>query len=290
MATLPQMDYHGGFDTVIDDVLLTLVASTASLVVLTCLPPEKEDNPMWIRTLACSVAVLLSVSSAYPADDEQPLTPEQQQAVDALKALGGNVMPIAQNDDRLDVTLHLADSDVTDEHLALVATLPKVAWLNLAGTKITDAGLAQIAGLTSLEKLHLEKTGITDAGLAHLAGLKSLVYLNVYGTKVSDAGLQHLHGLKNLKKVYVWQTECTPEGINALILAFSPLEVVGALELKPVVVEEPKAEEAKKEEPKKEEAKKEEPKKEEAKKEEPKKEEPKKDDAPKEKTEEKPAA
>ncbi|MBX3439823.1 MAG: hypothetical protein KF861_20200, partial [Planctomycetaceae bacterium] len=69
--------------------------------------------------------------------------------------------------------------------------------------------------------------------------------LNLYGTQVSDAGLQQLRGLKHLRKVYVWQTQCTPEGINALRLAFSPLEVVGALELKPVVVEEPKAEEPK---------------------------------------------
>ncbi|MGE0377210.1 MAG: hypothetical protein AB7Q45_17505, partial [Planctomycetaceae bacterium] len=67
-------------------------------------------------------------------------------------------------------------------------------------------------------------------------------------------------GLKSLKKVYVWQTQCTPEGMNKLKLAFSPLEVVGALELKPAVVEEPKAEEPKAEEAKAEEKKADEPK------------------------------
>ncbi|MGE0377859.1 MAG: hypothetical protein AB7Q45_20795, partial [Planctomycetaceae bacterium] len=103
---------------------------------------------MWIRALACSVAVLLTLPTLRAADDAQPAAPEQQEAINAIKAVGGNVMPIAQNDDRLDVTLHLADQDVTDEQLALVAKLPKVAWLNLAGTKITDAGLAHLSGMT----------------------------------------------------------------------------------------------------------------------------------------------
>src|SRR5690606_14184092 len=95
------------------------------------------------RSLLAAV-MMLSVSTGAVADDAAA---GQKAATDALKALGGNVMPIAQNDDRLDVTLHLADKDVTDEHLALVAKLPKVAWLNLAGTKITDAGLEHLAGL-----------------------------------------------------------------------------------------------------------------------------------------------
>jgi len=194
---------------------------------------------MRLRIIGCSLAIVFGWMSIGIADDEAGLTAEQQQAVEALKALGGNVMPIAQNDDRLDVTLHLTDQDVTDEHLALVAQLPKVAWLNLAGTNITDAGLQHLAEMTMLEKLHLEKTAITDSGLEQLTKLKSLVYLNLYSTKVTDAGLQHLHGLKSLKRLYVWQTECTPAGIMALRVKFSPLEVVGALELKPVEEEAP---------------------------------------------------
>ncbi|MCA8999477.1 MAG: hypothetical protein KDA80_20955, partial [Planctomycetaceae bacterium] len=87
------------------------------------------------------------------------------EALAAIKKLGGNVMQVAQNDPRLDVTLHLADGEVTDAALADVAKLGDVLWLNLAGTKITDAGLAQLANLKSLEKLHLEKTDIGDAGL-----------------------------------------------------------------------------------------------------------------------------
>ena len=221
-------------------------------------------------------------TGATSADDAQDMTAEQQQAVKTLESLGGRVMPIAQNDDRLDVTLHLTDKDVTDEHLALIAKLPKVAWVNLTGTKITNDGLKHLAGLATLEKLHLKDTGVSDPGLAHLTGLNSLVYLNLYATQVSDAGLKHLRRLKNLRSVYVAQTKVTPEGMLRLQAATSPLKVVGNLELKPVEPpkeekkEEPKKEPAKKEPAKKEPAKKAEPKKEQPKKAEPKKAEPKK--------------
>ena len=152
----------------------------------------------------------LSVASA------EETAPPDPAALGAIRGLGGNVMPLAQSDPRLDVTLHLADQAVKDEHLAWVAKLKPVVWLNLAGTKITDAGLEQLKGLTTLEKLHLERTAITDAGVVHLQGLTNLEYLNLYGTKVTDAGLKNLAGLKKLKKLFLWQTGTTPEGIAAL--------------------------------------------------------------------------
>jgi hypothetical protein len=192
-----------------------------------------------MQILVFSAAVLLLAGIAA-ADDEIEAPPLDEQAAQAVKDAGGNVMAIAQDDPRLDVTLHLSDQEITDEHLAIVARLQPVVWLNLAGTKVTDAGLAEIAGMTTLEKLHLEKTGIGDAGLEHLEGLQNLVYLNIYGTKVSDAGLEHLQGLEKLRKLYVWQTEVTDEGIARLKESLPEVEVIAGLELKPA---EPPAEE-----------------------------------------------
>src|SRR5215218_5616089 len=116
-----------------------------------------------MRFWFCSLLVLGAAAATIAADAPAPPSPE---AVNAVKAVGGNVLAIAQNDPRLDVTLHLADKDVTDAVLPEVAKLPSVASLNLAKSKITDGGLAAIAGMTTLEKLHLENTGIGDAGLA----------------------------------------------------------------------------------------------------------------------------
>lgn len=156
------------------------------------------------------------------------------EAVAAIRKVGGNVLKISQNDPRLDVILHLAGHDVTDETLPHVAQLEGIAWLNLAGTKITNDGLAQLAELKTLEKLHLERTGIGDAGLAHLQQLENLSYLNLYGTAVTDAGLKHLQGLKKLRRLYVWQTQVTEAGIAELKGAIAELTVIGAVTLQPV--------------------------------------------------------
>ncbi len=195
-----------------------------------------------MRYLLC----LALVSTGVRAEDAP--TPPNPEAVAAIKALGGNVMAIAQNDPRLDVTLHLADKEVNDQALASVGKLANVVWLNLARTKITDAGLASIKEMKTLERLHLEKTGITDAGLPHLAGLENLTYLNLYGTQVTDAGLAQLHGLKKLKRLFVFESKVTPEGIAALKTAMPELQVIGGLENKPVEPAKP-AEEAKPAEP-----------------------------------------
>lgn len=195
-----------------------------------------------MRPVTLSLLLICGFLPELAAQDVPPPNPE---AVAAIKALGGNVMPIAQNDAHLDVTLHLASGDVTDDALAQVAKLDGIVWLNLAGTKVTDAGLAQLANLKSLEKLHLERTSIGDEGLTHLAGLEKLAYLNLYGTKVTDAGLKQLHNLKQLRRVYVWQTGVTDAGMAELKAAIPEVTIIAGLDLKPV--EPPKPEEPKKE-------------------------------------------
>jgi len=65
-------------------------------------------------------------------------TDAEKAAMAEIKKLGGNVLEIAQNDARLDVAFHLADTKINDTHLALVKSLPKTMILNLRGTEITD--------------------------------------------------------------------------------------------------------------------------------------------------------
>ena len=179
--------------------------------------------------------------------EEKPMPTEAEAAAIAeIKKLGGNVMEIAQNDARLDVAFHLADTKINDTHLASVKNLPRTMILNLRGTEVTDAGLAHLKDLKGLTKLHLEKTKVTDAGLEHLKGLENLEYLNLYGTTVTDAGLKHLEGLKKLKRVYLWQTQATDAGVAALKAAVPEVQIVRALELpKPPPPAEPKPEEKK---------------------------------------------
>ncbi|OYW21991.1 MAG: hypothetical protein B7Z55_05165, partial [Planctomycetales bacterium 12-60-4] len=149
-----------------------------------------------------SLSAISAIGGMAIAEDAKPArTAAEEQAIAAIKKLGGLVLEIAQNDPRLDVAFHLADSKIGDAEIAPVKDLPQTAQLNLRGTEVTDAGLVHIKDLKGLTKLHLEKTKVTDAGLEQLKGLENLEYLNLYATAVTDAGLKSLAPLKKLKKL-----------------------------------------------------------------------------------------
>ena len=159
-----------------------------------------------------SVMTLSLVSSAF-AEDKKP-DPAAEQAKSKIRAAGGSVLELAQNDDRLEVAFHLSDQKITDDTLKTLAGLTKISSLNLRGTEVTSAGLAQLKELKGLTHLHLEKTKVNDAGLKFLQELPNLEYLNLYGTEITDAGLPQLGQLKKLKRLYVWETKVTrPTGL-----------------------------------------------------------------------------
>lgn len=151
------------------------------------------------------------------------------EAASAIRELGGLVMPIAQSDERLDVSLHLADGEIGDDAVGLVSRLDNVAWLNLAGTAVGDEGVKRLAGMKSLERLHLERTKVTDASAEPLAELPKLTYLNLYGTALTDAGLETLTKSKSLRKLFVWQTKVTSDAAKAA--SGESLSVVGEVAL-----------------------------------------------------------
>src|SRR5579863_1129404 len=182
-----------------------------------------------MRRALCFLCVLaIGVTTLQTmADDEKPKRTEPElKAIAKVKELGGQVMELAQNDSRLEVSYHLTGGKVTDEYLLPLVDVKDIVHLNLRGTDVTDAGMATVGKLTSLIRLHLERTKITDAGLAQLKGLTNLEYLNVYATAVSDAGLGQLTGLKKLKKLYVWETKASQSGINKLKGAIAGIEVI----------------------------------------------------------------
>lgn len=157
-----------------------------------------------------------SASSSTVGPGAHKSAPINPAVVAKIEKLGGMIGPVAQNDDHLDINLHLAGANVTDASLVTLSTLKGVVRLDLGTTPITDAGLQHIRGLKELTELHLEGTKISDAGLASLADMKGLTYLNLYGTGITDAGLTHLSHLTNLKHLYLWQTKVTPGGVATL--------------------------------------------------------------------------
>ena len=129
---------------------------------------------------------------------------------------------------------------LTDSHLARIATFKQLSALDLRGTSLTDLGLKHVAALEGLEQLYLGGTRVTSEGLAHLGnltnlkvlnlqdlpvdadsftghlgGLTSLSGLNLVGTDFDDAGLAALEGLGNLKAL-VLPTAITDAGLKHL--------------------------------------------------------------------------
>ncbi|MEK7793705.1 MAG: c-type cytochrome domain-containing protein [Candidatus Hydrogenedentota bacterium] len=154
------------------------------------------------------------------------VAPAPEEALRAIRDIGGLALPLAQDNNLVRVDMKLARDAAGDAQLALLDPIAgQVTWLGLANTAVTDAGLAALTKLPKLTALHLENTKVGDAGLASLAGLSNLEYLNLYGTQVGDAGVQQLAVLKNLKKLYLWQTKATKDGAAKLREALPELEV-----------------------------------------------------------------
>ena len=163
-----------------------------------------------------------------PADRPGPLTDADRAAIADLERLGGRAVTLAQNDARLDVSLHLGEVTVTAEHFAALERLAgRLHGLNLRGTNVDDALARKLTLLPNLERLHLEKTRITDAALVPVGTLEKLRYLNLYGTGVTDAGLPSLRGLRSLEKLFLWQTGATAGGVLRLRESLPETEFVG---------------------------------------------------------------
>ncbi len=142
----------------------------------------------------------------------QETPPVVEDPVTTIEKRGGRIMPEAGRPK----TVTLADTQVTDAELALLAKLPALEGVNLFRTETTDAGLAHLAGLTNLKWLSLAETPISDAGLAHLSNLDGLESLDLEGTAVTDKGLEHLTGLKSLTWLNVAATKVTEIGVEDL--------------------------------------------------------------------------
>ncbi len=135
------------------------------------------------------------------------------------------VLPVAQNSNYL-MANFVIDSSVSNEELQLLLQLKKqLIWLNLANTNINDASLSIIAQLNNLTRLHLENTLITDKGMQQLRSLSNLQYLNIVGTKVSSQGLVQLKGLKKLQLLFLYQTNINAKEYAALKTIFSKTQI-----------------------------------------------------------------
>jgi hypothetical protein len=128
--------------------------------------------------------------------------------------------------------LTLEMTDVTDDGIASVVTLPRLRRLVIYGGSpgITDRGLAGLKGKTSLEALELRNTRVTDDGLRVLLDLPNLRSLTLYydpwrGARLTDAGLSHLRNLPKLETVKLTGGWASGEAVAELRAALPTCKV-----------------------------------------------------------------
>jgi len=112
-------------------------------------------------------------------------------------------------------TLVLDRTDLRDEDLEPLRSLPNLRWLKLPGP-VGDPGLEAIAACRDLEILNLPGAAFTDGGLAKLATLDRLSLLRFGSPRVTDSGLGHLKSLPRLKALHLIGVPITDAGLEAV--------------------------------------------------------------------------
>jgi hypothetical protein len=139
--------------------------------------------------------------------------PAPKEALEAIRAVNGIAIPLANNNNLIRVDFGLRGGMITDATLSLLDPLTDhLTELGLANSKISDTGLAQLTKFTKLTKLHIGNTQISGKGIQHLSGLSNLESLNLINTFVDDSGLKLLDELEFLSKVYAWRSLITRKG------------------------------------------------------------------------------
>jgi hypothetical protein len=83
------------------------------------------------------------------------------------------------------VVLQMANADVTDATVALLADYSKLRELDVSDSQITDASLDSIIKLPALTTLYLNRTAVTDAGVRKLTDHTTLKVVQLRGTAVT---------------------------------------------------------------------------------------------------------
>jgi Leucine-rich repeat (LRR) protein len=147
--------------------------------------------------------------------DAEGLTEEE--AVKAIKQLGGSVEVNENAPDRPIVRVDLCYTKVTDAELRKLKALKHLQCLLLDNTSVTDAGLKELKKLKNLEMLILGTPQVTDAGLKELKELTNLRVLGLIDTRVTEEGLKELKELKSLHDLLLNGTLVTDAKLGTLL-------------------------------------------------------------------------
>jgi len=95
-----------------------------------------------------------------------------------------------------------------DESLALLEALPHLEVLMITeGSDVSNDGLRQLRSVPGLKCLVLASGSIDDRGLGYVAALSGLEELDIHNqSRITDAGILRLAELKRLRRLTIWNT------------------------------------------------------------------------------------
>jgi len=152
---------------------------------------------------------LLSVQGAKArvVEDEVPVDAADEKDLEALRAKGVLVLPVAQGSHWLEADLSGAGAVNLEMVRLLLPVKKQLLSLKLDHTGVGDSAMAVVGQCVALRSLDLAGTKVSDAGLGLLKGLTELRVLNLVGTGVSAAGVEGLKGLGKLRAIYLYGTK-----------------------------------------------------------------------------------
>lgn len=155
------------------------------------------------------ITLLESMQEEQPAQNEYPrvkLPPPDPSAVRRLQHLRATVIPIAENNSLLEISLINVDTINSELLAALQALAPHIAWMRCSDLPLQSIHLEGFVDFEHLTKLYLDDTKVDDQGLRYLSKLPALTYLNLKGTPVTRQGLEVLKAAPALEHLFIYQT------------------------------------------------------------------------------------
>lgn len=146
-------------------------------------------------------------------------------SADALAGLAG--LPTLSS-------LLLSETNVTDEHMAVVGKLASLTNLDLRGCEVTNKGIAELGGLSNLKALRLSgkngKTDVTDDAMETIAKLPKLKVLALDFLKFAGGseGLDKLVNQPEMSELYIGNTLVNDESLQVIVARFPKLKKLRA--------------------------------------------------------------
>ena len=215
-------------------VALAALAATGGLVALAVLAltgGADSDVPSPDRVVTLQPASEV-IAKALTNHDVTTIHIDQKPATDAdLELL---------RDNRIITNLLFDESEVTDEGVRVISTMPNLVhlrirskltdaciddllnlpalqFLNLPFADFTDEGLEQLAKHPRIQLLRLRSPQATDRAMPAIASMKNLAFLHFIEVSVTDNGLEAFYDADNLQSLYLDNCKTTEKGLSMLL-------------------------------------------------------------------------